>query len=246
MTGLPVPAELGKLDRELAQAIKPILSRIAPEKPPPWNIELAPSEEYATEVLRSNQEVKNSIERMRQSLALLSGYRRDRLAGAASLHRVEYINYHMESFFVNMVGVSDRALRLINTTLRLGLDPRDCAERVIMRCKQVKGTPIEAQWKSLNTEARRYATERNAVVHHSRFRDEESDLIAFITAMDAIESVSAAIPTRIKDLTRVALNDHIRELRNRYGAHPDTLAMAALGLEDALLPIAKASVQSLQ
>ena len=83
-----------------------------------------------------------------------------------------WIEYHYSNYNGTQVTIFDTAVLLVNEVLILGLGPKECNERTVLRNSKVEFTKVGKALQKLRNDTEKYRNPRNLAVH----RGQETDL----------------------------------------------------------------------
>lgn len=94
-----------------------------------------------------------------------------------------WTSYHFESYLIAMAAIQDRVLLLVNTTLRLGLDPRDCRQEILDRHTVVKkSADLLEGLKAVSSYLKKVKIpeDRNRAVHRGEIVTDPQELVLWL------------------------------------------------------------------
>lgn len=146
-------------------------------------------------------------EQMKYAVHFLSSFNPSR---QVKIKRSNYIQYNVENYLIRTQSLMDRALKLVNAVFYLRIAPRKCNFDTIAKNTSVRKTAVSDKLGKLRDILGKYREERNIVVHHEAFQ--ENDLREMELLYLAVELSSDGIQTQ--DLRNMAYR-----ARNLAGAY---------------------------
>lgn len=173
------------LSRAVTGASRRLLRELYPDDDPTKNPLRPPTatDTYVSSCLGALGNLVDCTERQKFALTLLSGYRKRSTADGIFITRADHIAYHLDGFYVSLVGLLDRALHLVNEVFDLGIPARACTMRNVAHDPQVKTTPTYADLKAIDSFVEPYRQRRHRSVHHERYSDGEMRTFELIGIM---------------------------------------------------------------
>ena len=83
------------------------------------------------------------------------------------------LQYNIENYLIRTQSIYDRILNLINIVFRLGISPRKCTDKAVSKNIDLKETDIPSKLQKLNNLLSKYKLERNVIVHHKSYQEDE-------------------------------------------------------------------------
>jgi hypothetical protein len=119
-------------------------------------------------------EITSKLEALDYSVAFINSYPRTRLWSKNFL-RTDYIRYHMEVYYGNIVGIFDRSLLLINHLYDLGFKPQDAKYSLISSNKHLEGEKVLEILKKFKEALKKVRSIRNYIEHQGSLSDKKLD-----------------------------------------------------------------------
>jgi len=91
----------------------------------------------------------------------------------AGITRAGHLQYNIENYLIRTQSLHDRVLKLVNVVFHLGLHPRDCRHDTISENIHVEITDVPVKLKSIRKLLERYKKERNIVIHHESYNEDD-------------------------------------------------------------------------
>jgi hypothetical protein len=79
-----------------------------------------------------------------------------------------WIKYHYSNYYATMVTIFDTALLLVNEVFILGLDPKECNERTILKNSNIEFTKVGKALLELKNVTEKYRHPRNLAFHRGQ------------------------------------------------------------------------------
>lgn len=89
--------------------------------------------------------------------------------------RSEYIRYHLEVYYFNVIGIFDRLLLLVNHVYDLGFKGKDVKYGLIISNSHLQGTDTLKVLQKFYKALQNIRSVRNMIAHQSRLTDKELD-----------------------------------------------------------------------
>lgn len=141
-------------------------------------------------------------EQMKYAVHFLSSFNPSR---QVKIKRSDHIQYNVENYLIRTQSLLDRALKLVNAVFYLRIAPRKCNFDTIAKNTSVRETSVSDELDKLRDTLGKYREERNIVVHHEAFQ--ENDLREMELLYLAIELSSDGIQTQdLRNMTYRARN----------------------------------------
>lgn len=86
--------------------------------------------------------------------------------------KTEYILYHMEYFYINIIGLYDRMLHLVNFTYELGLSDRYVQKDIIVNNNKVDNK-VKKFLKEFDKKIQAIRTDQNRIKHKDKYYDKQ-------------------------------------------------------------------------
>ena len=148
------------------------------------------------------------------------------------------LQYNIENYLIRTQSIYDRILNLINVVFRLEISPRKCTDKAVSKNIDLKETDIPSKLQKLNNLLSKYKLERNVIVHHKAYQEDELRKIEMyhllISKNDQINSPDYKFFQIIaKDLTQ----EFIMRKSEEFEQFNETLFVELALLFDSLEPI---------
>lgn len=131
--------------------------------------EYTPDEKYVKRVFLAFSEIQTILKQLTQATQSLSGYRATKRFKEAGIGRFDHIIYHLENFYIRIIGCFDRCLLLVNATLDLGLSHKECTYKRI-NSSVCKFPTIVGQLSEINGVVKPFRNNRDSIAHRRRLR----------------------------------------------------------------------------
>jgi Cthe_2314-like HEPN len=139
-----------------------------------------PHESYCEIVLLSASEVRTALRQILQSSLLLSNYRSTSILEKNGFDRFDHVIYHLENFIFRVVTCFDRCLVLINFTLDLGNEPKECRYELIKKDAHVKKSKVSGPLAEIHSIIKPYKGTRDIVAHRKRYNPKEVHVVEML------------------------------------------------------------------
>ncbi len=120
------------------------------------------------------QKCFKKLKELNYCLVFLNSYPRMKL-WRKTFSRTEYLMYHLENYYKNIVGVLDRYLLLVNCVYNLGIPDEDVRYGLITRNKHIKDQTVNKILKSIYRKLNKdkIISLRNTIIHRGGYEDKE-------------------------------------------------------------------------
>lgn len=116
-------------------------------------------------------EIENKFKDLDACIAFLSSYSKNGAVGKL-LTREEYLFYHLEFYYIGVIGIFDRALKLVNHIYGLGLADRYVTLDIITSHRHIDGE-LSKMLKLFNKDVNNIRTLQNGFKHKQKMRDDK-------------------------------------------------------------------------
>ncbi len=128
---------------------------------------------YVIEVGHTLAHLLSGCEQMMQAVLFLSAFSPTEKMKTYGITRSSHLQYNIENYLIRTQSIYDRILKLVNAIFHLGIDPRNCRHNTISRNLHVKVTDVPAKLKNLNKLLGKYRQDRNVIIHHESYQEDE-------------------------------------------------------------------------
>lgn len=146
------------------------------EIPSKWN-SLPMDEKFHISTFRATSQIIYKLESLDHCVAYINSYPSTTL-WKKNFGRSDYIKYHLETYYGNIVAVFDRCLLLVNHLYDLGFDPQDAKYNLITKNKHLEGTETLRVLKAIHKGLENIRSVRNYIEHQGSLSDKELDDIS--------------------------------------------------------------------
>jgi len=129
----------------------------------------------------------------------------------------EYIEFHIENYLIRSRSVYDRVLSFINYLCDIQMSKEHVNHVSIITNRKVKLSGLNNKLKEINKACEQYRVERNGVVHHDKYSDQELEWVD--TARKAkyilkgnVESIGIT-DEQIINNTAIVISKHMQEFQ---------------------------------
>lgn len=130
-------------------------------------------------------EIENKFKDLDACMAFVSSYPKNGAVGKL-FTREEYLFYHLEFYHIGVIGIFDRALKLINHVYELGLADRHVTLDVISSHRYIDGE-LKKTLKSFNKDINDIRTLQNGFKHKQKMRDDKLKTASLLEAVHRYE-----------------------------------------------------------
>jgi len=203
---------------------------------------LAPQEEYILRCLVSTGELMTACDQLGYALTYLSGYRRKTTTDGLLITRSDHLAYHVENFVIRLATITDRALKLVNITFQLGIQPRECRRSVVVENAHVAATPVRKRLIALDEAVNPHRKLRNRVVHQERYSDEALNEIEQFSVLEKSSSLkSDPLVNRYRQFYKTRADKYVKTKTAELVALANKVSESVGMLLESLLPIVESS-----
>lgn len=158
----------------LAEAFKKKLK--GEEIPSRWD-SLPLDEKFHLSTFRATSQIFYKLESLDHCIAYINSYPSTNL-WKKNFGRSDYVKYHLENYYGNVVAVFDRCLLLVNHLYDLGFAPQDAKFNLISKNKHLEGTETLMVLKAIHKGLENIRSVRNFIEHQGSLSDAELDDIS--------------------------------------------------------------------
>lgn len=148
--------------------------------------------------------------------------------------RSDYIKYHLENYYGNIVGVFDRCLHLINHLYDLGLAPQDIKYNLISKNKHLEGTEALKVLKIMHKGLEKVRSVRNYIEHQGSLADTELDDISMYELLYRNTETKEKIHKILSAYIKVQYGSYLRNKKKEIGTNNDALVILVAALFNSL------------
>ncbi len=130
-------------------------------------------EYYVITVGHTLAHLLGSSEQMMYAVHFLSTFSSTKKIKESRINRSNFIQYNIENYLIRTQSLNDRVLKLTNAVFHLGIDQRNCKFDTISKNLHVRASKIPARLKKLSEILGKYRQERNVVIHHESFQEND-------------------------------------------------------------------------
>ena len=188
--------------------------------PSRWD-KLPAGEKFHLTTFRIITEIFYKLETLGHCIAYLNSYPSTSL-WKKNFSRADYIKYHLESYYGNILGTFDRCLLLVNHLYDLGFEPRDAKYKLITKNKHLSGSKTLEILTRTHKALENIRSVRNYIEHQGSLSDKELDKISLYELLNKNKSLEPKLKKITKVLLKLGYSSYIRkkkkEVRNNNTA----------------------------
>jgi len=225
---------------DFIEELNPIAIKFHEANKKEQNPVLSEREEFVFDIFQRLNEIDNKLKDLNYSIMFFSVYPNYK-PWRSKITRQEYIIYHLEYYYINIVALFDRLLHLVNFIYDLGLADQFVTLKSITTNKHVKKESIRIL-KKIDKALRGIRNTQNKIKHKKKLQDKEMyypSLLEFQDRQNMFEKYDKGLQKELKSeinfFYRIYLNQKKKELENNNQA----LGGAVKSLLDNILPIYK-------
>lgn len=154
---------------------------------------------------------------------------------ASSYTHAEQIQFAIENYFIRSATIYDRALIFTNHLLDLGIADESTSHQQMVTNRHVKRYRLVGPLKDLGKICREKNVERNAIIHHRSYSEDDFDQFSMIVSANELSKQAGRKPPvpreALNELTNAVLSDHtadfeahLEKVRQSLNAFLDTAA----------------------
>jgi hypothetical protein len=166
----------GKTGIDIKAQVKIILSEIHDT-----DIYLSAKIHYHNEVFQYANSLTHAVERLEMSPIYISRFTRSKTYDHSGINLHRWMQYHYSNYLITVVSIYDTALLLTNAVFALGIKPRDCSNKTIVKNSRVSQTSVKNALNNLDNITKEFRQPRNLFVHRS--------IIPDLDSLDHLESI---------------------------------------------------------
>jgi Cthe_2314-like HEPN len=198
---------------------RPILAKYAPRRRDSLEPDGGVPDEYEFYVWRvasAHAALISSMGRLSQSVLFLSAYRETKALDAAKVTRTDHLLFGIENFIIWTQTIYDRVLRLVDAVFHLMNDEQSLNHELLLNNLRVRrNADVVSILKRVRKKARQYSQERNALVHHGTWQDDDARLLELATQLEeSYKREGGARPPEFESLYEVR-KEQTREVLGR-------------------------------
>ncbi|WP_129633703.1 Cthe_2314 family HEPN domain-containing protein [Candidatus Oscillochloris fontis] len=155
---------------------------------------------YNNEVFQYISNLTHAVERIEMTPIFFRRYPKSKTyeQNNISLHR--WIQYHYASFLITITSIYDTALLLTNAVFLLGIEPKFCSHKKIIKHERIKETPVKPALEHLDALIEVYREPRHLYAHRS--------VLPTLDLLDDLESMRFASKTQEEFNTDMPASTH--------------------------------------
>jgi hypothetical protein len=172
---------------------------------------------YHVDVFQYMTNLLNSVERLSHIEVYINKFPCPKTYEKNGITEDRWIKYHYSNYNATQVTIFDTAILLVNEVLILGLDPKECNERTVLKNTKVEFTKTGKALKKLKGVTEKYRKPRNLAAH----RGQEIELGSL-----QLPSVLSLLQRAGAPMVEINILDKIYKLTRRgivYDLHSQTL-----------------------
>lgn len=173
-------------------------------------------ERYILQCAKGLGVLTSALEKATLSIELLK-FSTSLLPGSTFTH-AEQIEYAIENYFIRSSTIYDRALIFTNHLLDLGISDASINHELIITNDYVKRFQLDSHLKKLGKASREKSTERNAIIHHRRYSNENFDKFHLFYSANKIAADVGRKPLLAQELLdklrEAVIEDHVEEFES--------------------------------
>ena len=89
----------------------------------------------------------------------------------------EYVEFHIENYFIRSRSIYDRILQFVNCLLDIQMSRESVNHPIIITNKKVESSKVKDKLKRINKACGSYRSIRNTVIHHDKYKDERLEWV---------------------------------------------------------------------
>jgi len=202
------------------------------EIPSRWD-SLPVDEKFHISTFRATSEILYKLQSLDHCVAYINSYPSTPL-WEKSFGRADYIKYHLENYYGNIVALFDRCLLLVNHLYDLGFDPQDAKYNLITNNKHLENTDTLKVLKAIHKGLERIRSIRNYIEHQSSLSDKKLDDISMYELIYTKGDIKRKLKNVLKLYLRLQYSSYLRDKKKEIKNNNATLVAAVNSLFDSL------------
>lgn len=176
-------------------------------------IKLTDKEEFLAETYQFTNEIESKLQDLDAGVLFIASYPGSVAVGKL-LTRTEYLIYHIDFYYIGIICIFDRVLKLINHICGLGLSDRYVTLDIILNNSNVS-QKIKEVLRKLDKSIVNIRTLQNQIKHKRKFWDHKLKDAAFFESILRVDSLKASLKREdlltMKHLANIEHRSYIRE-----------------------------------
>lgn len=202
------------------------------EIPSRWN-SLPADEKFHISTFRATSEILYKLHSLDYCVAYINSYPNTAL-WKKSFGRSDYIKYHLENYYGNIVAVFDRCLLLVNHLYDLGFDPQDAKYNLITKNKHLENTDTLKVLKAVHKGLEGIRSVRNYIEHQGSLSDKELDDIAMYELIYTKGNTKKKLHNVLRVYLKLQFSSYIHKKKTEIKNNNATLVDAVNSLFNSL------------
>ena len=200
--------------------------------PSRWD-SLPADEKFHISTFRATSEILYKLQSLDYCVAYINSYPSTPL-WKKNFGRAEYIKYHLENYYGNIVAVFDRCLVLVNHLYNLGFNPQDTKYNLIIKNKHLENTDTLRMLKAINKGLEGIRSVRNYIEHQGSLTDKKLDDISFYELIYTKGRTKGKLKNVLKVYLKLQYSEYLRDKKKEIKDNNAALTAAVNSLFDSL------------
>ena len=156
------------LDKGLPEHIKKLQNSESQSK----YSKLSKKEKYILEVFKVYSNIMDKLDVLENIKLLIRTYPHNKTY-RKKITNNNHIRYHIEAYYLNLIGVFDRLMHLTNLIHDLGIDDKKVTYQIITTNKHLEKTKLKELLNNLFSKLKKQREVRNLITHYESYEDPE-------------------------------------------------------------------------
>lgn len=191
---------------------------------------------YIFNCSQSLSSISASIEKADISILLLESAYED-CPESEKITPAEFVEYAIENYFIRSATIYDRCLIFVNRLLDLGIANDSIGHQLLVTNEHVKAFNLESKLRAIRKECTEYRVERNKIVHHGRYSDDNFTNISAMHKANFLSEKEGLDPVIPPETVDYYMNNVIETQKQEFINHLDKIKEKVKEFYDSALPI---------
>lgn len=190
-------------------------------------------EKFHISTFRATSEILYRLQSLDYCVAYINSYPSTPL-WKKNFGRDEYIKYHLENYYGNIVAVFDRCLFLVNHLYDLGFDPQDTKYNLITKNKHLESTDTLKILKAIHKGLEGIRSVRNYIEHQGSLSDKKLDDISMYELIYTKGNTKGKLKNVLKVYLELQYSSYLRDKKKEIKNNNATVVAAVNSLFNSL------------
>lgn len=190
-------------------------------------------EKFHISTFRATSQIIDKLESLDHCIAYINSYPSTNL-WKKNFGRSNYVKYHLENYYGNIVAVFDRCLLLVNHLYDLGLAPQDTKFNLISKNKHLEGTETLRVLKAIHKGLENIRSVRNYIEHQGSLSDTELEDISMYELIYRKGNVKGELHEILPVYLKLQYRSYLHKKKKEIKTNNANLVIAVNSLFDSL------------